>query len=242
MTSIHSLAPFAGLDEAVRAEVAALARPARLRRDDVLMTPGNDPGTVGYVASGVLRMKKVLADGSGQIVGLLVAGDIFGRVFDGPVPFAIEAASDCEIFLFDKTEFESLIGRRPEVERLVILGLMTELDSAREWLGLLSNHRTIERVAGFLLFLNRRWSRLSQETGCADGGTVIDIPIKRQDLAQVLGTRPEAVSRAIHALEDEGVIEIITPYRLRVRDSEALDHLSGHDLSEDDAAAQLYAE
>lgn len=242
MTSIHSLPPFAGLNATVRAEVAALARPARLKADDVLMTPGNDPGMVGYVATGVLRMKKTLEDGSGQIVGLLVAGDIFGRVFDGPVPFAIEAASDCEIFLFDKTEFESLIGHHPEVERLVILGLLNELDSAREWLGLLSNHRTIERVAGFLLFLHRRWSRLSHETECSNGATVIDIPIKRHDLAQVLGTRPEAVSRAIHALEDQGVVEIVTPYRLRVQDCAALDHLSGHDLSEDDVAAQLYAE
>lgn len=241
MKDLHSLPPFAGLDGALLAELDAMSRPARLARDDVLYPAGKGTDAVGYVVSGVLRMRKTLVDGKQQIVGLLVEGDIFGRVFDGPMPFSIEAASDCDIILFDKHEFESLVERNPDLERLVILGLLNELDSAREWLGLLCNHRATERVAGFLLFLHRRWTFMQENRLCEDGVTVIDIPIKRRDLAQVLGTRPEALSRAIHALENDGVIEIVTPYRLRVLDCDALAHLSGHDLTEDDVAAHLHA-
>ena len=48
-------------------------------------------------------------------------------------------------------------------------------------------------------------------------------PLRRRlDLAHLLGTRPESISRALHALADEGHIEIQEPDRILLRDIEAL--------------------
>ena len=48
------------------------------------------------------------------------------------------------------------------------------------------------------------------------------IPISRIDLSNILGVRPESVSRAFHALEDDGLIEIIKHDHVRIVDVEGL--------------------
>lgn len=235
---LAEMPPFRVLPAQLRDKLSAISRRRNLERNATLIDIGESANLVGCVLKGVLRMSKTLVDGQQQIVGLLVAGDIFGRVFDGDFPFSIEAATDCEICLFPKAEFEALMEHWPELEKLVILGLLNELDSAREWLGLVANHRTVEKVAGFLVFLHRRWAFLAEEEERPDG-TLIDLPIKRQDLAHFLGTRPEAISRAIHALHDEGHIRIVTPYRLLIVDFDALDRISGQSVSQLDVHRAL---
>lgn len=231
--------PFRALPEATIAALEDMGRPRFLAQNAVLACSGEEPGIVGFVVRGVLRMEKTLVDGQRQIVGLLVAGDLFGRVFDGPFPFSVEAATDCQICVFPKTRFESLVESSPELERLVLLSLLNELDSAREWLGLLANHRTIDKVAGFLVFLHRRWAHLAETGRQPEQGTLLDLPISRQDLAEVLGTRTEGISRALHALQDQRLIEIVTPYRFVIRDFDTLEKMSGQGQSETDILSAL---
>lgn len=231
--------PFLALPEATITELEAMGRPRILARNEVLVRNSEEPGVVGFVVSGVLRMEKTLIDGQRQIVGLLVAGDLFGRVFDGAFLFSVEAATDCEVCVFPKARFETLLENAPELERLVLLNLLDELDSAREWLGLLANHRTIDKVAGFLVFLHRRWAHLTETARQPEDGTLLDLPISRQDLAEVLGTRTEGVSRAVHALQDRNLIEIVTPYRFMIRDFDTLEQMSGQSPSEADVYSAL---
>ena len=56
------------------------------------------------------------------------------------------------------------------------------------------------RLAYLLLELRVRHGQVD-----ADGNIVIDLPLSRQDLASLAGTRPESLSRVIKALEAAGV-------------------------------------
>lgn len=223
---------FKALEPQTRTVLKDMARHRRYLRDEVIVHTGAAPNVVGCVVSGLLRMEKTLIDGQQQIVGLLGPGDLFGRLFDGPFPFAVEAAMDADLCLFPKRAFEDLVETSPDLERMLILAFLDETDSAREWLGLLANHRTVERVAGFLVFLCRRWIGPTEACAPGAGRLTVDIPISRHDMAMFLGTRTESVSRALHKLEDEGLIEIVTPYRIGIADIEALDTLSGHTIGE----------
>lgn len=197
---------------------------------------------IGCVNNGILRMRKSLPDGREHIVGLLVEGDMFGRVFDGPVHFAIEAATETEISIFPRKAFENLLTRAPDLERMVLLNIMNELDAAREWMLILSNQRTVERLAGFLLVLCRRLAKAAELTASKRGPVVVHVPVSRTDVAQFLGTRQESVSRAFHALSDEGLIHMNSPYDIEIRDLNALIDLSGmEELQDDDAIIALSA-
>lgn len=186
-------------------------------------------GFIGCVLTGILRMQKTLADGREHIVGLLVEGDLFGRVFDGAAEFSIEAATEVEFCAFPKTEFETLLTQSPDLERAVLLNITNELDRAQEWLIILSNQKIAGRIAGFLLLMCSRFRDIDHILQPRPEGIEVKIPISRADLAHLLGTRPESISRALHALSDQNLVDILEPDRILVRAFKALAGLADED-------------
>lgn len=205
----------------------SISRTIVFETGQTIVREGEELSYVGAVTEGILRMQKTLPDGREHIVGLIVEGDMFGRVYDGPHHFSIEAATQTSVCAFQKAPFEDLLDRWPELERMVMLNILNELDSAREWMLILANHRTSERLAGFLIVLCRRWANVAKLNNTSGGNLEVNIPVSRTDLAHFLGSRPESVSRAFHALADDGYIRIKTPYEIDILDLEGLIDMCG---------------
>lgn len=182
--------------------------------------------SVGYVLNGTLAMVQVLEDGRKHIVGLLVPTDIYGRLFNGPSNYRIEALSASRILSFPRALFEQVLRDNPEAERLFLVHLLDEVDAAREWLLLISGRKAVNRLASFLSILLRR-SKFRRVGGQA----VLHVPLSRKDLAHYLGARPETLSRAFHALEDMGVLRIVDPQHFAILDESGLIAASGDDLT-----------
>jgi CRP/FNR family transcriptional regulator len=201
---------------------------------EVVVPEGAHADRTGYVLDGALGMQKRLSDGRTHLIGLLVPTDMYGRIFDGESGYDLVALSETRAFSFPRDAFEEAMSSSPEVERRFLVGLLDELDAAREWILLLGGHKVIERVASFLLVMLRRTLR-AEET--AEGGQgavgksrVVRIPIRRKDLAHHLGARPESISRALHELEDSGTVVLEDAYTIRVTNVPALVEVSGVDL------------
>jgi CRP/FNR family transcriptional regulator, anaerobic regulatory protein len=180
---------------------------------------------IGYVLDGTLAMVQIFEDGKKHIVGLLVPTDIYGRIFDGPSDYRIEALSASRILCFPRGPFEQLLRENPDTERLFLVHLLDEMDAAREWLLLISGRKILNRLASFLVILMRRSQ--FKRTGSS---AVVQVPLARKDLAQYLGARPETLSRAFHELEGRGILRIIDPYRFEIADEDALMAAAGDDL------------
>lgn len=206
-----------------------IGRARHFEAGQTLVDVGESPNFVGCVQRGFLRMQKTLHDGRQHIVGLLVEGDMFGRVFDGPMSFSIEAATDVDICAFQRKEFEALLLRTPELDRVVLLNILNELDRARDWMILLANPRVRARLAGFLLILCTRFAEVDHLVQAHARSLEVKIPISRADLAHLLGTRPESISRAFHALADSGSIAIKRPDLVEILDLDALTGETGED-------------
>ncbi|MBC7478021.1 MAG: Crp/Fnr family transcriptional regulator [Pseudorhodobacter sp.] len=180
---------------------------------------------IGYVLTGTLAMVQILEDGKKHIVGLLVPTDIYGRIFDGPSSYRIEALTPVRTVSFPRGPLEQVLRENPAAERLFLVHLLDEMDAAREWLLLISGRKVVHRVASFLTILARR-------SGFKKVGKspVVHVPLARKDLAQYLGARTETISRALHELEHKGVLRIVDPYHFEIIDEEALVEASGDDL------------
>lgn len=181
---------------------------------------------IGYVMNGTLAMVQVLEDGKKHIVGLLVPTDIYGRVFDGPSSYRIEALTPVRTLSFPRGPFEQMLRENPEAERLFLVHLLDEMDAAREWLLLISGRKVVHRLASFLTILLRR-SRFKRVENLA----VVHVPLARKDLSRYLGARPETLSRAFHELERKGILRMVDPYHFEVVDEEALLAAAGEDLT-----------
>lgn len=191
----------------------------------VVVHEGEHAEEVGFVLRGCLGMVKVLPDDRRHVIGLLVPTDRFGRIFDGPSSFQLEALSAARLACIDRESFEDLLRTEPEAERKLLVHLLDELDAAREWVLLIGGVRVIERVASFLLILLRRLA-----PSAASARKVIAQPLSRRDLAHFLGTRRESISRALHELQNEGVLRILTPDTFEIRDVARLHEIAGQDL------------
>lgn len=219
---LRSAAFIAQLSPETQDALEAMCRLKSYRSNQIVIHAEEKADFIGFILSGILRMEKTLADGREQIVGLLVEGDLFGRVFDGTAEFSIEAATDMNICLFPRAKFEALLMQSPDLERAVLLTVANELDRAREWLIILSNQKIVGRVAGFLLLMCSRFHEIDHILQLSPGGVELKIPISRGDLAHLLGTRPESISRALHSLSDQGAIDILEHDRFLIRDGKAL--------------------
>lgn len=226
-------AGFDGLPDETLQELARICRVRRYAPGQLVAEAGEELDFIGCVQSGILRMQKTLADGRVHIVGLLVEGDMFGRLHVGPPTIAIEAATGAEVCAFRRGPFESLLARSPELDRVMLLNVLSELDRAREWLIILSTPRVKSRVAGFLLLMCARYAGVEHVLRRTNGEVEVRIPIDRTDLAHLLGTRAESISRAFHALADDGSIALKRPDLVAIRDLDALAAEAGEDLPED---------
>lgn len=216
--------------DALPAEVSekllSQATPRDVADGEIILERGTRSEHVGYVLDGTLAMVQILEDGKKHIVGLLVPTDIFGRLFDGPSNYRIEALSPTRILCFPRAFFEKVLQDNPLAERLFLVHLLDEVDAAREWLLLISGRKALNRLASFLTILLRR-SKLKR----SGGQPVVHVPLSRKDLAHYLGARPETLSRAFHELENRGILRIVDPYHFAIVDEEGLIEASGDDLT-----------
>lgn len=217
----------AALSGPLRQDLQALCRVATYAAGQTIVEVDTPSPIVGIVRQGILRMQKTHPDGRQQVVGLLIEGDMFGRVFDGPFHFALEAATDCEIYAFPKAPLEALLQRSPELNRVFLLNLLHELDRARDWMILLANPRVRGRLAGFFLLLCAQYHADDQVLSTVDRAIRVRIPISRLDLANLLGARPESISRALHAMADDGLIKIVRPDLIVMSRLDALSEEAG---------------
>lgn len=208
-------------------ELEQIAHVRTYRAGETVLAELEECTFVGSVVSGILRMQKTLHDGRQQIVGLLRPADMFGTVFEGKSHVSVEAATDATLRCYSRKRYEAILQRHPELIRKVVLTILQDLHSAQDWMLLLAAQTVTERVATFLLWLQRGLPDLA-DPDCASR-TAITVPIGRRDVAAYLGTTVESVSRSIQELARRGAIEIVDPQHFIVNDCDRLLQLSGRD-------------
>ena len=236
---LRELKGFDELPEDLRQELRSICRLRDFSAGQTIAEVGSPPPFSGVVRSGILRMQKSLPDGRQHVVGLLVEGDMFGHVIDGDMHFSLEAATDAELYTFPRPRFESILLRSPALDRLLLLNLLNELDRARDWMIILANPKVRGRLAGFLLLLCTRFRSVQDMISVENQRLRVKIPLSRPDIAHLLGTRIESVSRGFHALAGDGLIEMLRPDLIDLCNLEDLAEEAGEPDIGDQAALEM---
>ncbi len=225
---------FQALTPAKREELGRISHLHTLKAGQVVIADGEEASHIGYIIDGILAMTKVLPGGRTHIIGLLNPTEIYGRIFDGPSSYQIEALTDARVLRFDKLPFERILLDVPEIERLFLVNVLDEMDAAREWILLLGGRKIIERVASFLVILSRHKVRkLGADQKNQNVPIAIHIAIRRIDLARYMGTRPESLSRAFRELEKCNILKRMDSNNFEILNLNALIKIVGHDLTTD---------
>ncbi len=209
---------FSGLSRAELDELAPLVIKRCLKKDTVVFHE-HDPASAFYlVRSGKVKVYKLSRDGREQILTILGEGQIFGDVpvFDGgPYPATAATMEDSEIYLIRRDDFHELMRRHPEISIKVIQVLGQRLRQSMELVRDLSFKQVPHRLAGLLL-------RLARDEGHTSGEDIlVDLSMSRQEIAEVVGTSRETVTRELKKMEKAGLIGIDRRL-ITIRDQERL--------------------
>lgn len=151
---------------------------------------------VYQVVEGAVRSYKLLSDGRRQIGAFHLIGDIFGLENGAVHRFTAEAIVDTTVRLAKRISLEHVA----ETDALLAHDLLTmttsNLQHAEDHMLLLGRKTSLERVAAFLLEMDRRLTAAG----------VMALPMSRRDIADYLGLTLETVSRALSCLHEKGIL------------------------------------
>jgi CRP/FNR family transcriptional regulator len=219
---LERITQFRSLPEETRRHLRNICTVHRLAAGDTLAREGDKVRRVYFVRRGLLRMQKHLADGRIQIVGLLPQEHMVGTVFVEEHVFAIEAAIASEVISFEARPFKSAVRTTPELEQILFRSFQDEVDSALSWLLVLSHTKVRQRLSGFFMTLLSNRHKSLNLKDYRQNTLSLKIPLSRADVSNLLGVRQESLSRAFHALADDGLIEIVRHNHVRIVDIDGL--------------------
>jgi CRP/FNR family transcriptional regulator, nitrogen fixation regulation protein len=172
---------------------------------------------VYQVRTGAVRSYKLLTDGRGQIGSFHLAGDIFGLENGDVHRFTADAIVTTTVRLLKRQSLERVAERDAVVSRN-LLGMTTHnLMHAEDHMLLLGRKNSLEKVAAFLLEMDKRL----YATG------IVALPMSRRDIADYLGITLETVSRAISRFHRAGLLQFIgtNQREISLRDRAGLESL-----------------
>jgi CRP/FNR family nitrogen fixation transcriptional regulator len=173
----------------------------------------DEPAEYVYqVIRGAVRSYKLLSDGRRQIGAFHLPGDVFGLESGTSHRLATEAIIDTTLRLVKRSSLEHAAQNDVRVARDMWSITAGELRHAENHMLLLGRKTAMERVATFLLEMDRRLAT----TG------MIALPMCRRDIGDYLGLTLETVSRALSELQNEGVLGLSGARRVVLRKRDRL--------------------
>lgn len=205
---------FGGLPEEQLRAIQDIALPRRFGKGEGIFAEGQ-PGNGFYVTmSGRIKIFKVSAEGKEQILHIFGPGEPFGEVpvFSGkPFPASAEAIAPSELLFFPKEAFIALVSDTPSLALNMLAVLSMRLRQFTVQIENLSLKEVPGRLASYLIYL-------SEEQNAAD---TVALAISKGQLASLLGTIPETLSRMMGKMAGMGLIEV-KGRDIRLLDREAL--------------------
>lgn len=215
-TCIALVPVFQALSRADQLEVATVATPTQLTGGQIVYAAGSDVSQLLVVHTGRLKITRSSADGQDRVVRVLEPGDFVGEAsfLTGVRPdhtvTTLEPASLC---VFKHADLAKLVAAHPTIAVRMLQTLSRRLTDTETRLAAATSTDVSARLAGYLLSLPGHHG---------DDGLEITLPLAKKDIASLLDTTPESLSRALRRLSDSGMIDQRRGRRIGLSDVDGL--------------------
>jgi CRP/FNR family cyclic AMP-dependent transcriptional regulator len=210
---------FEALSEEELERLARLARDASYEQGEVLPEPQEGGEKLYVLKEGRVQLYVMLPNEGEITLSVVEGGSIFGEIAvagqgSGKVRArALVPSLVCTL----KTEIlEQLIERNPAVALAIVRMLSDRLRQAEVRFAELAHKQVPARLASLILRLSASEGIVSRE------GIRIDTTYTHQQLANMIGSNREAVTRAMRELREKGAVEMVGR-RIHLGDREVLE-------------------
>jgi CRP-like cAMP-binding protein len=200
--SLKTIPLFAAVGDEDLEAIASLLIERRFPKNKTIVEEGM-PGDYMYVVrEGRVKVTKLSGDGREKILEMLDVGSFFGELslLDGvPRSASVKALTETRILALARNDFLNLLRRSPDLAMAVIQVLTGRLRQMDDQASSLSFQRVKERTRGLL-------ARMAGEEEGREGRRATPT-LTHQQIADMVGTSRETVTRVIKGLKKEGWLE-----------------------------------
>ena len=204
LMNTHEPSLFSGLSASEEVEVRKHGRRRAIERGAFVIHQGDPATSIFHLDEGRARLSQLTPDGQEVAFRYLSPGDTFGAIALTPgtiYPVSVEAVEDCQVLTWDRDTIQRLLANNARLAlnlTMILTSMVRQLqDQVRE----LATERAERRIARALTRLARQMGRR------VENGVLIDMPLSRQDLAELTGTTLYTVSRVLSQWEQQGIVE-----------------------------------
>ena len=182
--------------------------------DSIVISGGAPSFDLWFIRSGILRLQRHSYNGRRQILSLFLPGEIVG--FDGELRegATVETATQSGLCRIDRRKFDKMVDQVNTLRAELFRQKHEQLDRLHWLTWSLGALAPEERLCAFLALS----SKFMPYQTLPDGTGVLSVQLPRKDIADLLGTTVETISRIVHKLAERGVIEIRDPSHFRLLD------------------------
>ncbi len=194
---------FGDLGAGAITEIADRAVSRRYRKGSVIFVQGEPGERCFVIATGTVKISAYHADGREAVLAVLGPGDVLGELAlfeQSPRSADAAALEDCELLSIDAKSLNEAILAHPEIAIALLNVLGVRLRQSNE---------AFQDIAFFDVpgRLARRLADLADAHGVdVSEGTLIDIALSQESLAQMVGATRESVNKALALFKRRGLV------------------------------------
>lgn len=188
---------FRGIGESEMSAIGERLPMATADRGSLIYTPGETPDALFLLKSGNVRIYRLAEDGRKLVLATVGPGTVFGEMSllgQSMTGSFAEAIDDCTVCVMSTVDVESLMEEHPAVAVRLVHLMSSRLRQAEDQLEQLAFRSVPARLGKLLL-------TLANDTDEVAGHS-------HQELADMIGTSRETVSRALVEFKTAGLVEI----------------------------------
>ncbi len=192
---------FGGLSEEQLYQIRGISQEKNYKRGEAIFWEG-DPGIGFYVVvGGQVKVYKTSSEGKEQILHIYGPGHPIGEVpvFSGSrFPANAMAIEKSRLLFFPRNDFVDLISKHPSLALNMLAILSVRLRQFTVQVENLSLKEVPARLASYLIYLSQEQESMKTVT----------LPISKGQLASLLGTIPETLSRIFNKMTLQHLITV----------------------------------
>ena len=195
---------FKGLGAQQLEAVVRAGRQRNVEANKFLYMQGDEALAFYLLLEGGVKLTQVTLDGQEVILRYASPGEAFGLIAvlaEQVYPVSAITVNDSKMWVCQQSEIRALMSRMPTIAINALRIMSGRVQEFQDRIRELSTERVERRVARTLL-------RLAHQMGKkVPDGVYLDLPISRQDLAEMTGTTLYTVSRTFSKWETTGLIK-----------------------------------
>jgi CRP/FNR family transcriptional regulator len=215
---IREIPLFAGLVDEQIQWLAAIVEKRKYSRGTVIFTEGETAKGLYVLHAGRVKIYKLSSEGKEQILHIFGPGEPFGEVAvfaGGQFPAYAETLEASESLFFPRKKIVELITKDPSMAMNMLAMLSKRLKYFTQLVENLSLKEIPQRLAAYLLVL----------ATMKDKSDTVELDIAKGQLASLLGTIPETLSRILNKMTIQGYIEV-EGRQIKLLDRQSLENMS----------------